>query len=317
VSESAAGEEQRPLTVAEVAARPLPGVQLRSARETLGMTIGDVAQSIKFSPRQIEALERDEYSHLPPGPTFIRGFIRSYAKLLRLDPAPLLDALPQEAPPEPAELVHADDIGTRMPMPGNRRAWMPSLALGALAVALGALGVHYFYRGDAKPMPRSSAVAGGDAPAPLPAPAAAEGQPAAIAPPAPTAAAPLETVSPVAPPPTQTPSPVARAEPPPASPAAAASLSATAAETKPTDGNHRHHQLIFMFDSDAWVEVKDASQRIIFSQLNPGGTRQVVNGSPPFDMVIGNASQVHLQYDGHAVDLAPDTRAEVARLILQ
>jgi len=77
------------------------GTILREARERAGFRIEDVAAQIKFAPRQIEALEADDYKHLPE-PAFLRGFVRSYAKILNLDAQALLAALPQEktAPPE-------------------------------------------------------------------------------------------------------------------------------------------------------------------------------------------------------------------------
>jgi cytoskeleton protein RodZ len=77
------------------------------------------------------------------------------------------------------------------------------------------------------------------------------------------------------------------------------------------------HQLIFSFDGSSWVEVKDAAGRTLFSQMNAKGTTQVIEGHPPFQLVVGNASNVRLQYDEQAVDLRPHTRVEVARLTLE
>jgi cytoskeleton protein RodZ len=304
VNETSGANEQPELTVAQVVARELPGPQLRAVREKMGLTVGDVAQSIKFSPRQIEALERDDLGALPPGPTFMRGFIRSYAKLLRIDAEPLLDLLPREVPVETSELAPPERLGTRLPMPGHKRGWMPVVAIAALTVALAALAVHYFYRGEPKPSStRQSPVAAIELAA----------APASVTPPS-TAVVPTAPV----------PSNVAPTEPVPANPVTASISDAPAVAKAPPASPTRdapvrahEHQLIFMFDDKSWVEVKDASQAIIFSQINMAGTRQVVSGSPPFDLVIGNASLVHLQYDGHPVDLAPDTRAEVARLTLQ
>ncbi len=76
-------------------------------------------------------------------------------------------------------------------------------------------------------------------------------------------------------------------------------------------------QLIFIFDDKAWVEVKDATQKVIFAQNNPAGTRQLVIGKPPFDLVIGNASKVQVQYEDKMLDLAPHTKVDVARLTLE
>lgn len=76
-------------------------------------------------------------------------------------------------------------------------------------------------------------------------------------------------------------------------------------------------QLIFIFEDKAWVEVKDATQKVIFAQNNLAGTRQLVAGKPPFDLVIGNASGVQLQYEDKMVDLRPYTKVEVARLTVE
>ncbi|MCJ7838844.1 MAG: helix-turn-helix domain-containing protein, partial [Burkholderiales bacterium] len=66
-----------------------PGRALASIRAELKLSVADVSQQIKYSARQIEAIEADDYAKLP-GTTFVRGMIRSYAKLLQIDPAPLL-----------------------------------------------------------------------------------------------------------------------------------------------------------------------------------------------------------------------------------
>lgn len=70
------------------------GKMLREARERAGLSVADMAHQIKFAPRQIEALEADDFQHLPEM-AFVRGFVRSYAKILNLDAQPLLEALPR------------------------------------------------------------------------------------------------------------------------------------------------------------------------------------------------------------------------------
>jgi cytoskeleton protein RodZ len=77
------------------------------------------------------------------------------------------------------------------------------------------------------------------------------------------------------------------------------------------------HQLLFTFSGKSWVEVKDATGRVVLAQINAPGSRQVVPGKPPFQVVIGNATQVSLQMDERAIDLVPYIRAEVARLTVE
>src|SRR3569832_843273 len=70
-------------------AMPRPGSQLAARREELGMTIEQAANQLNLAPRQVYAIESDNFAALP-GKASIRGFIRAYAKLLKIDAAPLL-----------------------------------------------------------------------------------------------------------------------------------------------------------------------------------------------------------------------------------
>src|SRR5258705_7844776 len=72
-----------------VRAASLPGPQLAAAREACGFSVADVARQLKLAPWQIEALETGNYARMP-GTVFVRGFIRNYARLVKLDPAALL-----------------------------------------------------------------------------------------------------------------------------------------------------------------------------------------------------------------------------------
>jgi cytoskeleton protein RodZ len=100
------------------------------------------------------------------------------------------------------------------------------------------------------------------------------------------------------------------------SPAADATLAAAPISAPPA-AVPGTRQLVFSFDGSSWVEVKEASGRIVFSQMNAKGTTQVVEGRPPFQLVVGNASHVRLQYNDQPVDLRPHTWVEVARLTLE
>src|SRR3569623_1232196 len=69
-----------------------PGALLAACRQERGWTVEQVASQLNLAPRQIAALESDDYSALP-GMAIVRGFIRAYAKLLKIDPSPMLAAL--------------------------------------------------------------------------------------------------------------------------------------------------------------------------------------------------------------------------------
>jgi cytoskeleton protein RodZ len=109
-----------------------PGTQLSQARALRQLSIAEVAERLKYSAKQIEALEADDYSHLP-GTTFVRGMIRGYSKLLGLDPAPVLEALDRRNIPAQATV---DLRPQRIPFPdGSKRGTRMYVVLSALATA--------------------------------------------------------------------------------------------------------------------------------------------------------------------------------------
>ena len=75
--------------------------------------------------------------------------------------------------------------------------------------------------------------------------------------------------------------------------------------------------LVFAFRDFSWTEVKDRNGRILLKRMNSGGTAQTISGAPPLDVVIGNAADVTLTWKGKRLDLAPYTRGNVARFILE
>ena len=68
------------------------GISLRNGRVQRGLTIDQVAQETRISPRFLEALEAEAFDELP-APVYVRGFLRSYANFLHLDATPLLEQL--------------------------------------------------------------------------------------------------------------------------------------------------------------------------------------------------------------------------------
>ena len=56
-----------------------PGAKLRAAREAQGLSMQDVATRTRIAQRQLEAIERDDYSALP-GIPYAVGFARAYAR---------------------------------------------------------------------------------------------------------------------------------------------------------------------------------------------------------------------------------------------
>jgi cytoskeleton protein RodZ len=72
-----------------------------------------------------------------------------------------------------------------------------------------------------------------------------------------------------------------------------------------------------VFAGESWTEIKEAGGKVVFSRRNPAGSEQWVDGTPPFDVVVGNARDVKVFYRGSEIDLVPSTKVSVARLQLR
>lgn len=278
-----------------------PGRQLAAARESCGFTIADIARQLKLSPLQVAAIEADDNQHLP-GAVFVRGFIRNYARLVKLDPAALLTGTTQQSPavtlpqslPQ-SELPHALSI----PFSTRREFRRHKYAIGAL-LALALLAMYEFYRDDAADITEKSR------PIPLL-------QPEIVAP---------EKVAQAS----SVPQPAALSEV-----AVKSARTVTAAQTHKDAGSNAEqlgkaasvehqsaeHLLKLRFDRESWVEIRDRNGRRIFSQLNPAGTEMAVSGLPPLSLVVGNAAGVQLTHNDQPVNLAPHIKIDVARLTLE
>jgi len=90
--------------------RPSVGEQLQRARAELRLSLKDVAQATKIQPWVLEALERDQLQ-TTMSPIYVKGFLSSYAKFLRLDP----NALIAQLFPEPASTPVVQPVGDVAP----------------------------------------------------------------------------------------------------------------------------------------------------------------------------------------------------------
>ena len=98
-----------------------PGAHLRRAREAANMSVDKVATALLLNAQIIEAIEADSFEHLPP-PTFVRGYLRGYARVLGLPAGPVLEMYDRrgfEPPPLAPDVVdshqaHTSDVPVRL-----------------------------------------------------------------------------------------------------------------------------------------------------------------------------------------------------------
>jgi cytoskeleton protein RodZ len=255
-----------------------PGRLLAAAREAQNLSVADVARQLKLTVHQVEGLESGEYERLP-GPVFVRGFIRNYARFMKLDPEQLVHSvaksLPHQDPRPPAP--PSQDI----PFPTVAPPRWPSYAA-AIAAAIAALSAYEFYFSE-PPTAGTSSVA-------VPPPVTAAPAPQPSAPVVPESAS-------------------GQGAPPVAS--------RIAPQDQETLSKPGMREVRMVFDQESWVEIRDRNGKAIFSQLNRRGTEQRVNGQPPLSVIVGNARGVRLTYDDQPVDLAHHTKSDVARFHLE
>jgi cytoskeleton protein RodZ len=269
-----------------------PGSVLAAGRHALNLSVSDVARHLKISPAQVEALEQGAYERLP-GRVFVRGFLRNYAKLLGIDPQPLLRSIESQMPHPAVAEERAPSAQVVMPREQAPRWPLYTVLLAALIV--GALAIYEFGFNEPPAPPKDTASSG------------AEGDPTAAAS---TAPAPAPFPAPVA---AMTPSgattPV-RAEGTPQ-----AELVSTAEVPKRTRGGER--ELYFKFDEESWVEVRDRNDKVLLARLIPAGGEERISAALPLKLVVGNARGVRVTYGEYPVNLTPHTGATVARFTLE
>ena len=272
-----------------------PGAVLAAARVAQNLTVADVARQLKLSASQVTALEAGEFERLP-GPVFVRGFVRNYARLLKVDPDRVLDMLSDAPGQEPK-----NDMPTARGVPfptASVRRW-PRYAGLALVAGVAGLAAYEFHWSDQPAAERSTP--------------AVSTAPQEVKPAAPSAGV-AEAVN--------KPLQASVDEKPSAGqgegslqPAETASAAATQAPARIETGDS---ELRFVLERDSWIQVRDATGKTLLTRLIQGGSEERLSGKPPFAVVVGRADAVQLYYNQQAVDISAHVvRDGVARFTLK
>jgi cytoskeleton protein RodZ len=282
----------------------------------------------------VVAIEAGDYAALP-SPAVTRGFVRAYAKILRLDPAPLVALVPMDNPvPEetggtvrgnrPTSFSHSR---SRYPTHG-KRSGLPMAWIAGVVVVAAAAGAAWHF-GLVK-MPGSETVANGEAVLHAPVETTTVATPVSdtvhnpsvplISVPAPadangaTGTGRSANTTPVAPaavtPPAATTTPATAgttpaATTPPAAPAAAAPAAAGA------------NTLVLNVREDSWIEVKPQGGKALISRLVRAGSTETVDVPGTATLVVGNPAGVSATLRGAAVALPPVPGKTISRVTLK
>ena len=310
----------------------LAGAQLKAQRETLGWQVGQVAEQLKLAPRQVVALEEGDMTALP-NLAVVRGFVRAYAKVLRLDAAPLVAMIevPQAPTQEAATPVRREMSATtfsesKFPSmtqrSSNPAVWIAGAVVVVAVAAFGAYKLGYVPENLLAHADKPEAHAGVTAPvettlvkpgelAPVqtpsvplisvPPPAGSESQapaPASATTPAPvTAAVTPPAVVPVAVPATVSPTAPAPAETP--APAAGANA------------------LVLKVEQDSWVEIRRPNASPLISRLVKAGSTETFDITGPATLVVGKPGAVQATLRGNRLDLPTVAGGTIARVSIK
>ncbi len=307
------------------------GASLRSAREAKGMSHQDVSNSLRFSVKQIEALENNAFE-LFPDAMMTRGFIRSYAKYLEIDAEPLLAIYRASLGEDTQKVIAIKSSMQPIALNGGSWPWLKYIL--ASIVVLLFLSAWMLY---VEFMPKQVDADVGSV--------AEQAQPTAEAknetgestislppPPMPEAALPAaervteanadEVIQDITD--KQLPETVALPAKSneekvtvPASATASPAAVANAAVSASPVASAGVKSLSFSFNGKSWVSVKDKTGKLVYEKLGEDGVQETITAKPPLTVIIGNASSTTLQFSGQTVDLTPNIKNNVARITLE
>ena len=292
-----------------------PGELLRSERERVGFSAEEMAKLLHLSRNALGYLEAGRFDRLP-GATFTRGYIRSYARLLKLDPNVFARYHDSYVGADSSD-VRVASISRGLPVRRGAR-WMMVLSTLLIVAAMLALGLWWWSDSrDAGLPPEDSDVRAliDDVqvdsmalPESFTSPSDAELE---SAPDAVTAQEqteqPATAEQSIA---EETPATATEAE------TTAPTESATPAESAATQAVSSSG-LVMTFTGNCWVQVSLPGGRVLHSGQMEQGQTLNIDREGPLDLVIGAAEAVStIEYNGQPVELTANRQSGVARLRL-
>jgi len=332
-----------------------PGKRLRIARQAKGLSQQDVATHLHLSVAIVQAMENDDHDRLP-GPVFVRGYLRNYARMLGLDDNSVVDSSTNSsmdaysAPPALASGVkpeiRSSHFGIRL------MSWLIVIALIGLLAAWWQGRLEWPSTGTTQEVsaPAEPAVdeKGGLL---LPEPGFEDQAPTQATEPqqdglqeqkdtAPVPAAPIPTDR-MAPEDTQSglPAQTAAVEESvavdeetvgqtlrgtltavgntPATATAGGRLSTqTGAATGAQTGAEAADGVVFEFIGSCWVDIRDSTRNFKLFGEMRKGERHLLGGVPPYSVILGNSPMVQVTVGGQPYDVEAHSRGNVARFTL-
>ncbi|WP_332859303.1 helix-turn-helix domain-containing protein [Janthinobacterium svalbardensis] len=306
----------------------MAGAQLKAQREALGWPVEQVADQLKLAPRQVIALEEGDMAALP-NVAVVRGFVRAYAKVVRLDAAPLVAMIEVHPAPaqDPAAPVRREISATfsesRFPSMTQRSSnqtplWIAGAVAVVVAAAFGAYKLGYVpasllsshaeketVHADVGPVETTLIKPGQDLT------------------PVQTPSVPLISVPPPPGNDTQTGAPVssvasapAAAVPPAAAPATPPATTAAVAPA-PAAAAVGANTLVLKVEQDSWVEIRRPGSTPLISRMVKAGSTETFDITGPATLVVGKPGVVQATLRGAKLDLPTVAGGTISRVSIK
>ena len=280
------------------------GEMLRHAREFRERNAGDLARCLRLEPRVIRALEENAFDQLP-APAYIRGYVRSIAKELGVQSEPLLSALDAQFSRDAPAIA---DFESRPPRQITSETAIIRYTTAAV-VTITLVLIMLWWRGEIES--NQDAI---EESASMPADIVLEPKSTALE-------YPFDVIGRDEIPPTFETPVSGGASGLPVTETVTPAVAATTDVNEPTASlspeiTPDQADILISPSADAWVEIRNsAGERLLYELVRPGQDVEV-NGSAPFEAIIGNAPAVEIYYRGKRFDLAPYSTDGVARVSL-
>ncbi|NOY73883.1 MAG: helix-turn-helix domain-containing protein [Gammaproteobacteria bacterium] len=306
------------------------GAELKAGRKKVGLSEIEIAQELRIDLEQVQGLENNQYEGLSSA-VFVKGYVRNYARLVGLDPTPLITAIDKGGIQSPALASLSDALHSSDGKHGKRSSIPISGILTGVAVVIG-LAILGFV-GERMYYLAMESTAGSDINLPtenssnvldtsLASVVSGEAEQARV-----TENGLANT--------TTKDSVVLLSSVKPIKEEQLAAISAESiravaqisknnesakAESHKVEKSEEHFisehtgVMTLHFSSDSWAEVYDAEQARLVSRIGKAGSTATIEGVPPFSLVLGFAPGVSVKYNGENVDVLSRTQGNVARL---
>lgn len=276
-----------------------PGVTLRELRTERKLSVERVAAALHLSPRQIVALEEDDYEHLP-GPTYVRGYLRSYAHYLGLPAEPLLATF-NRLPAATRQVELTAPAPTQQLTSSHALVKLGTVLIAGIVLGLAAI---WWAGQDTQP----------------PAPGAAGELAASNGRESPQQS--VDRMEPAEPETTLAPTEAEAPPPPTSDEASGPEIERPTATAGPQEAppviapDAPRSRLVLYVHQDSWADVRDARQeRLIYDTIQAGRV-VTLEGVAPLQVFLGNVDGVRVEFEGRPYDAARYKRGQIARFTL-